>query len=134
MNYLLDTDTCIYLIKKRPANVLHRFEAHPVGEIGVSSITAAELQYGVHKSQHVAQNQQALQRFLAPLVIAGFDERAAEVYGLIRARLESAGKPIEAMDTLIAAQAVSLGVTLVTNNEREFSRIPDLRVVNWVTE
>lgn len=134
MKYLLDTDTCIYLIKKKPPQVLRRFETCSVGEIGISAITAAELQYGAQKSQYVAQNQKALQQFLAPLVIVDFDERAASAYGKIRARLEEEGKPIGAMDTLIAAQAVSMEATLVTNNESEFARIPELALVNWVTE
>lgn len=131
MKYLLDTDTCIYLIKKKPPKVLRRFEEYSVGEIGISSISVAELQYGAQKSQHTEQNQKALQQFLAPLITVSFDEQAASVYGKIRAQLEKAGKPIGGMDTLIAAQAVSLEVTLVTNNEREFSRIPDLKLVNW---
>jgi tRNA(fMet)-specific endonuclease VapC len=134
MKYLLDTDMCIYMIKRKPPQVLRRFETFSVGEIGISAITAAELQYGVQKSQYVAQNQKALQQFLAPLVIVDFDEQAASAYGKIRARLEEKGKPIGAMDTLIAAQAVSMEATLVTNNEREFARIPELALINWVTK
>jgi tRNA(fMet)-specific endonuclease VapC len=131
VKYLLDTSICIYLIEKRPPELLARFCEHAPGEIGVSAITVAELQYGVQKSQHAAQNQEALDRFLAPLVIVDFDEPAAMAYGGIRASLESQGTPIRALDTLIAAQAVSLGVTLVTNNTREFSRVPGLKPENW---
>ncbi len=133
MKYLLDTNVCIYLIKKKPPQVLQQFRSHLIGDIGISSITVAELQYGVQKSQYPEQNQQALEQFLVPLVIAGFDEQAAATYGKIRAALEAQGTPIGALDMLIAAHALSLGVTLVTNNVREFSRVPELQLVNWVT-
>jgi len=131
MKYLLDTNICIYLIKQRPTRVMDQFRSHAIGEIGISSITVSELWYGVAKSEHQAANARALEQFLLPLVIAPFDDQAAEAYGEIRAGLEEQGKPIGAMDLLIAAHAVSLGVRLVTNNEREFSRVPDLIVENW---
>ena len=134
MKYLLDTNICIYLIKRKPQEVLARFRSHSLGDIGVSSITVAELHYGVEKSQHVKQNQQALTQFLVPLIIHGFDEWAACEYGKIRALLEKQGTPIGAMDLLIAAHARSLDVILVTNNLREFSRVPELQVVDWVSE
>jgi tRNA(fMet)-specific endonuclease VapC len=132
MRYLLDTNICIYLIKGQPRQVLQKFTALSVGEIGVSSITVAELHHGVQKSQHVAKNQQALEQFLLPLVIADFDAKAAQVYGQIRAALERQGTPIGPLDILIAAHALSLDTTLVTNNVKEFSRVPDLRIANWV--
>ena len=116
----------------KPPQVLERFRSHSVGDIGVSSITVAELQYGIQKSQHPEQNQQALERFLMPLVIADFDEKAAAVYGDIRATLETQGTPIGALDILIAAHALSLNITLVTNNIREFARVPGIQLVNWV--
>jgi len=131
MKFLLDTNMCIYLIKKKPPQVLEKFNDYSVGEIGVSSITVAELQYGVEKSQRLAQNRRALRQFLIPLVIADFDERAAEAYGKTRAALEAQGTPIGALDTLIAAHALCLGLTLVTNNTSEFSRVADLRLANW---
>jgi len=134
MRFLLDTDTCIYLIKKKPPQVLQKFTDYSVGEIGISSITVAELQYGVEKSQHPTKNRRALDQFLIPLIIADFDEQAAEAYGKVQAALEAQGTPIGALDTLIAAQALSLGVTLVTNNAREFSRVPDLNLVNWAAD
>lgn len=133
MKYLLDTNICIYLIKRKPVRVMKGFNAHSVGEIGVSSITVSELWYGVAKSKQRKVNRQALEQFLLPLTVVAFDEDAAEVYGEIRAALERAGQPIGAMDMLIAAQAVSRGVVLVTNNEREFSRVPRLMVENWAT-
>lgn len=134
MRYLLDTNICIYLIKKKPQNVLQKFEAQPPGEIGISAITIAELQFGVHKSHYPAQNQRALEQFLIPLVIIEFDYLAAAAYGQIRALLERQGTPIGSLDMLIAAQALSLDVTLITNNTREFSRIPNLKVANWVID
>lgn len=134
MKYMLDTNICIYLIKKHPVQVLRHFEMHAVGKIGVSSITVAELQYGVEKSQHVQRNQEALVRFLVPLVIADYDMAAAVAYGEIRALLERQGHPIGALDTLIAAHALSLDAILVTNNDREFNRVPGLSVVNWAEE
>lgn len=134
MRFLLDTNMCIYLIKKMPPQVLEKFKDYPVGEIGVSSITVAELQYGIEKSQRPAQNRRALRQFLIPLVIADFDEQAAHAYGKARTALEVQGTPIGALDTLIAAHALSLGVTLVTNNTREFSRVADLRLANWAED
>lgn len=133
MNYLLDTNICIYLIKQKPMSVLDKFNEHTVGDVGISSISVAELSFGVQKSQRRDQNQRALIQFLAPLVIAEFNTEAAFAYGLIRAELEARGKPICSLDTLIAAHAVGLGAILVTNNEREFSRVPKLKVENWVS-
>jgi len=131
MRYMLDTNICIYLIKQKPEKVLRHFKAHSVGEIGISSITLAELRYGVERSQQVQKNRQALEEFTLPLEIAAFDEAAAEVYGSVRAGLEQAGTPVGSMDMLIGAHGLSLGVTLVTNNLREFEKIKNLKVVDW---
>ena len=132
MKYLLDTNICIYLIKNKPTSLITSFNEHSVGDIGVSTITVAELTYSVEKSQRYAQNQEALLQFLSPLIISDFDANAAFSYGQIRAGLESQGTPIGSLDTLIAGHAISLGVTLVSNNEREFRRISNLVVENWV--
>ncbi len=131
---MLDTNVCIHLIRRRPREVLLRFEGYTVGEIGVSSVTVAELRYGAEKSAHKARNREALSRFLLPLVVAEFGQDAAAAYGRARAALETRGTPIGPLDTLIAAHAVSLGVTLVTNNVREFGRVPGLEVEDWVGE
>ncbi|MCF6180051.1 MAG: type II toxin-antitoxin system VapC family toxin [Geopsychrobacter sp.] len=131
---MLDTNICIYIIKQKPPVVLERFREYQVGDIGISSITLAELHYGVAKSQYREKNLAALEEFIIPLEILSFDEQASHTYGEIRAGLESAGTPIGAMDLLIAAHAVALGVTLVTNNTREFVRVPNLAVANWVDE
>lgn len=132
MKVMLDTNICIYLIKQQPPTILERFLAHPVGDIGISSITAAELAYGVSKSRHATKNRHALEQFLAPLEVAAFDQVAAWAYGRLREQLEVKGTPIGSMDMLIAAHALSLGVRLVSNNLREFRRVPGLRLENWV--
>ncbi len=131
MKLLLDTYICIYIIKQQPAAVLKRFVEYQVGDIGISSITLSELRYGVAKSAHREKNAKALDEFVIPLEVISFDDEAAHVYGDIRATLEKAGTPIGAMDMLIAAHAVSLGIPLGTNNTREFVRIPTLTIIDW---
>jgi tRNA(fMet)-specific endonuclease VapC len=133
MKLMLDTNICIYIIKQQPSAVIKHFLKYQVGDIGISSITLSEMRYGVAKSKHSVKNAKALDEFIIPLDIASFDEEAALAYGDIRSTLEKAGTPIGAMDMLIAAHAVSMGVTLVTNNTREFSRIPTLDIVDWTT-
>lgn len=129
--YLLDTNTCIYLINRQPEVVFARFAQLRIGDIGISSITGAELDFGVAKSGST-RNRQALDKFLAPLEILPFGEDAMREYGPLRTHLERQGTPIGALDTLIAAHALALSCTLVTNNLREFQRIPQLRLDNWV--
>lgn len=131
MKIMLDTNTCIYIIKQKPQRVLKHFRDYSIGDICISSITLAELQYGVAKSQYVQKNQEALNEFVLPLEIAHFAENAARVYGEVRANLEKAGKPIGSMDTLIGAHALRLGATLVTNNTSEFRQIKGLKVTDW---
>jgi tRNA(fMet)-specific endonuclease VapC len=131
MLYLLDTNICIYIIRKKPPKVLDQLCAIKAFEVGISSITLAELEYGVAKSSRPAQNRDALIGFLAPLTILSFGNEAAAIYGMLRAWLEKAGKPIGPMDMLIAAHALSLSTTLVTNNTREFERVPGLKLENW---
>jgi len=132
MKLLLDTNICIYIIKQQPAAVLKRFLEYQIGDIGISSITLSELRCGVAKSRHQEKNSKALDEFITPLEVVSFDEEAAHVYGDIRATLEKAGTPIGSMDMLIAAHAVSLGIPLVTNNVREFARIPPLNIIGWL--
>lgn len=131
MKLLLDTNICIYIIKQQPASVLKHFLQYQIGDIGISSITLSELRYGVAKSQHKEKNSRALDQFITPLEVVPFDDAAAQAYGVIRATLERAGTLIGAMDMLIAAHAVALGIPLVTNNTREFERVPGLEVVDW---
>ncbi len=129
---LLDTNICIHIINAKPAAVLQRFRDDRMGEIGICSVVAAELAYGVAKSGS-ARNRQALDLFLAPLAILPFDEAALWVYDDLRADLERKGTPIGSLDTLIAAHALSLHTTLVTNNLSEFKRVPGLQLDNWVS-
>jgi tRNA(fMet)-specific endonuclease VapC len=131
MRFLLDTNICIYIIKQKPAKVMAKFQTLNLSDIGVSSITVAELEYGAYKSQRLAQNRAALSQFLIPLEVLPFDERATQTYGQIRAELERRGIAIGSMDMLIASQAISLGLILVTNNMRELSQIPGLTWENW---
>ena len=130
MRFLLDTDICIYVINQRPPEVLAQFLANEEEGIGISAITAAELHWGVRKTGS-ARNQQALEKFLAPLIVADFDLAASRAYGEVRAALDRKGTPIGPLDTLIASHALALDVVLVTNNEREFKRVPGLEVQNW---
>ena len=131
MKLLLDTNICIYIIKQQPAAVLKRFLEYQVGDIGISFITLSELRHGVAKSTHREKNAKALDEFIIPLEVLSYDESAARAYGDIRATLEKAGTPIGSMDMLIAAHAVSLGIPLVTNNTREFLRVPSLKIIDW---
>jgi tRNA(fMet)-specific endonuclease VapC len=130
MRYMLDTDICIYAINHRPATVRAALQRHQPAGIGISAITAAELHFGVARSGS-ARNEAALRGFVAMLEIAPFDDTAAEINGRLRSWLASQGTPIGPYDALIAAHAQALGVTLVSNNTREFARVPGLRLENW---
>ena len=132
MKVMLDTNTCIAIIRQKPPQALKRFSAYKVGDIGISWVTLAELEFGVAKSQHQQNNQTALDEFVLPLEIASFDRETARVYGRVRAMLEKKGTPIGSLDMMIGAHALSLGVTLATNNTKEFSRIKGLTVVDWL--
>ncbi|MCF6808260.1 type II toxin-antitoxin system VapC family toxin [Thiotrichales bacterium 19S9-12] len=130
---MLDTNICIYIINEKPPKVLEKFKTYEFNEIGISSVVYSELVYGAYKSLKVDKNLAALATFISPLKIVDFDRDAANEYGVIRALLEKSGKPIGANDLLIAAHAKSLGVPLITNNIREFTRVNDLSVVDWVS-
>ncbi len=131
MNYLLDTDICIYIINRKPPAVLKRVQSKRPGHIAISTITLAELEYGIFRSRYPDRNRIALLEFLVPFAILDFDQAAAAEYGRIRSLLETKGRPIGPMDLLLAAQAKSHHLVLVTNNEKEFTRIDGLRVENW---
>jgi tRNA(fMet)-specific endonuclease VapC len=128
---LLDTNICIYIINTKPTSVLARFRQQLAGSIGMCSVVAAELAFGVAKSNS-ARNRQALEMFLAPITILPFGAEASWVYGDLRADLERRGTSIGSLDTMIAAHALSLQAMLVTNNIREFSKVPGLQLDNWV--
>lgn len=131
MKFMLDTNTCIYIIKQKPPDVIERFNHTEISEIGISSITLSELFYGVSKSSKPEQNQMALTQFIAPMEILPYDDEASQYYGDLRAHLEKQGTPIGSLDMLIAAHTLSIACTLVTNNEKEFIRIPNLKIDNW---
>lgn len=131
MKYMLDTNICVYIIKKIPPQVFEKFETYGKDDICISSITLAELEYGICKSIFSQRNRTAVTIFVSNLKILPFDEVAATEYGEIRATLERRGTPIGGNDFLIAAHARSLGLPLVTNNIREFERVDGLQVENW---
>jgi tRNA(fMet)-specific endonuclease VapC len=131
MQYMLDTNICIYIIKRKPQAIIERFLQTEISQIGISSITLSELLFGVSKSSKPDQNKIALAQFIAPLEIMPYDDQAAHCYGDLRAYLEREGKPIGSLDMLIAAHALSINSTIVTNNEKEFIRVPNLRIANW---
>lgn len=132
MSYMLDTNICIYVIKNKPQSVIKHFLSHDPDELCISSITFSELVYGVEKSQAVEKNRLALSLFLSNIAILPFDQQAAIEYGNIRATLEKQGTPIGGMDMLIAGHARSKDLILVTNNTKEFTRVPDLTLENWI--
>ena len=131
MKWLLDTNTCISIIRRRPELALRRLRGKPIGQVGISSITLAELEFGAAKSSRSEQARLALIEFLLPLEIVDFDATAAGVYGLVRAALERKGRPIGPLDTLIAAHALAIESVLVTNNTREFRRVSGLSIEDW---
>jgi tRNA(fMet)-specific endonuclease VapC len=131
VKWLLDTNVCIAVIRQRPESALRRLRGKQVGQVGLSTITLAELEFGAAKSQQPARARAALSEFLLPLEVVPFDEAAADAYGTVRAAMEKKGRPIGPLDTLIAAHALALGTVLVTNNTREFRRVPGLSVEDW---
>ena len=132
MLYLLDTNICIYLIKKRPPEVLERFRQHSPQDVAISIITLFELDYGVEKSQYPQRSKAALAKFLLPLNLINLDRSSAMESAIIRAQLEKKGKPIGPYDLLIAGLARSRDMTLVTNNIKEFEKVVNLHLENWV--
>ncbi|NCB39023.1 MAG: type II toxin-antitoxin system VapC family toxin [Erysipelotrichia bacterium] len=131
MKYLLDTNILIYLCKGTYPAIAEHIRTFGPGDVVISSITLAELEFGILKSAKPEKNRKHFQEFLLPFEILPFDAGAAVEYGAVRHYLEKSGSPIGPLDTLIAAQARAAGVCLVTNNEREFNRVPELKVENW---
>lgn len=132
MKYMLDTNICIYIIKQHPRAVIEKFKLFNMGDICISSMTFAELMHGVEKSTHQKRNKAALEEFVLPLDIMPFDAKAACRYGEIRVKLEKNGNLIGPLDLIIASHALCLNAILVTNNTKEFSRVPGLKLENWV--
>lgn len=131
MRYMLDTNICIYDIKHKPEQVFLKLQEHNPSEVCISSVTYAELVYGVEKSQSIEKNRVALALLLANIEIRDFNSFEAESYGKIRANLEKAGKPVESLDMMIAGHAKSLGYTIVTNNTKEFMYVNGVKLENW---
>ncbi|MBT4643472.1 MAG: type II toxin-antitoxin system VapC family toxin [Deltaproteobacteria bacterium] len=132
MNYLIDTNICIYILNRKPKSVLDRFESFNTEKIGISSITVAELEFGAKKSKRRKENLERLELFLFPFEILPFNGKSAKIYGDIRSKLELKGHVIGQLDMLIAAQALEKNLVLVTNNQKEFSRISNLKLDNWI--
>jgi tRNA(fMet)-specific endonuclease VapC len=133
MKWMLDTDSCIAIVKGKPPSVLKKLRGKSVGQVGISSITLGELAFGAAKSGRRDESRTALAEFLLALEIASFDSDAASSYGQVRASLEKRGAPIGPLDTLIGAHAAALDVVLVTHNTREFGRIDTLRLEDWTS-
>jgi len=131
LHYLLDTNIVIYVIKRRPLEVLGIFNQH-AGRMAISAITLAELLHGAEKSSQISTNLNIVEDFCSRLEVLPYGAKAARHYGSIRAALEKSGQPIGVNDLHIAAHARSEGLTLVTNNLKEFERVPALQVENWV--
>jgi len=130
--YLLDTNILIYIIKLKPPSVANRFSQLNPGDVVTSSIVISELMYGAEKSQYSEKSKQAIKQITSVLTVLPYDDQASEHYANIRAVLEKKGTPIGAMDLLIAAHARSLSFSLITNNTKEFDRVPELKIENWV--
>ena len=131
LQYMLDTNICIYVIKNYPAELRERFNQH-ADQMCISAMTLSELSFGAEKSGRRAENLHAIEQFVALLEILPFTAKAAVHFGQLRAELERAGRPVGAYDMLIAAHARAEGLVVVTNNLREFRRISGLRTENWV--
>jgi len=132
MKYVLDTNTCIYIMKVKPQGVLTHFKRVSKSSICISIITHAELLYGLNKSKQKSKNKQVLDDFVKHLDVLDWGSKAAEHYAVIRAHLEKKGTIIGNMGLMIAAHTRSIGGTVITNNEKEFKRVPNLKVENWL--
>ena len=131
MKFLLDTNICVFLIRRKSVPTLTEIRKHNPADLCISTVTVAELEYGCDRSADPAKNRLALTEFLSPFTILPFDDAAARAYGKTRTELEKAGTPIGSMDLMIAAHAVSKKLVVVTNNTREFERVDGLSVEDW---
>jgi tRNA(fMet)-specific endonuclease VapC len=131
MRYLFDTNICIYIAKKKPLTLLERFKALEVGDAAMSIVTYLELIYGAYKSERIQFNLATLRELVSMIPVLSLDVPAAEYYGRLRTDLERQGRTIGGYDLMIAAHAMSLNLTLITHNTREFPRISSLRIENW---
>jgi tRNA(fMet)-specific endonuclease VapC len=129
--YLLDTNICIYIIKKKPPEVLNKFKKFKIGDLKISSITMAELYFGAHNSEYVEKNLKTVENFLLPFDIINFDDKASIKYGIIKSYLKKQGNIIGELDMQIASIALANDLILVTNNTKEFERVKSLKLENW---
>jgi tRNA(fMet)-specific endonuclease VapC len=130
--YLLDTNTCIYIINRRPQDIINKISLHSPSDIKVSAVSVAEMEYGASKSKYREKNRNALKNFLSSFEIIPFNYKDAEIYGIIRAELERQGKPIGPYDMQLAAQALQRNYIFVTNNTKEFQQLKSLKLENWI--
>ena len=130
--YLLDTNICIYIIKKKPKEVFEKFKKFNIGDLKISSITYAELYFGAYNSEYIEKNLEVVKNFLVPFEIINFDEKAAREYAKIKADLKKKGNIIGELDMQISGVALSNTLILVTNNEKEFKRVKSLKIENWI--
>lgn len=130
--YLLDTNICIYIIKKKPIEVFKRFKQLEIGTLKISSITVAELYFGAYNSQNIEKNIEIVKNFLLAFEIVDFDRKASIEYARIKADLRKKGQVIGELDMQIAGIALSNNLVLVTNNEKEFVRVSNLKIENWI--
>lgn len=130
--YLLDTNICIFLIKQTYKHLFDKIQEHPPYAMGISSISVAELEYGVAKSKYPEQNKIALLEFLSPFELIPFTSQDAEAFGTIREYLRKNGAPIGPYDLQIVAQCLSRDFILITHNVKGFERVPGLKIENWV--
>ena len=133
MKYMLDTNICIYAVKKKFTTLLETLAAHSAEDVVISSVVKAEIEYGICKSSCPEKNRLAFEKFLKNISVFSFDELAAKEYGEIRAQLEKLGKPIGGNDLFIAAHCRALNYVLVTHNLKEFSRVKNLKIEDWTT-
>jgi tRNA(fMet)-specific endonuclease VapC len=131
MRYLLDTNICVYIAKRKPPQVFERLRRLRPGDMGMSVVTYFELCYGAEKSQRREENRRRIEELRRLIPVLPVEAEASDHYGRLRAEFERAGTPIGAYDLIIAAQALSLGLVLVTNNVREFKRVRGLSIENW---
>ncbi|CAM3983969.1 type II toxin-antitoxin system VapC family toxin [Psychrobacter arenosus] len=129
--YLLDSNICIYIIKEQPPQVIEKFRQFQPQQIKLSTVSICELAFGVEKSGLI-KNKVALEKFVKPFAIEPFDQACIWHYARLRNELQAKGQVIGSLDMLIAAHALALDATLVTNNVKEFDRVPNLRVENWI--
>ncbi len=132
IRYLLDTDITSYILRKHTPGIFTRFTAAPKDSLAISVITYAELHYGINKNPSGKIRESSVEWFTERVAVLGWGREAGSIYGQLRSHLEKSGQPIGNMDLMIAAHALALGVTLVTNNQKHFNRIDGLKVENWV--